>query len=65
MRSGYRRSWIWIVAGLLAILMFAAPGGWLGVGIVAVAVVALFALERQRLNAKRPTTPDKDVEAET
>jgi hypothetical protein len=32
---------------------------------VAVAVVALFALERQRLDAKRPTTPDKDVEAET
>jgi hypothetical protein len=35
------------------------------VGIAAVAVVALSALERQRLNAKRPTTPDKDVEAET
>lgn len=63
MRSGYRRSWIWIVAGLLAILVFASPGGWLGVGIVAVAVVALFAFEKQRL-AKRPPRPGNDVEAE-
>lgn len=63
MRSGYRRSWVWIVAGLLAILVFATPGGWLGVGIVAVAVAALFALERRRLNARRPATPGEDVEA--
>ena len=57
------QKWFWIVAGIAAMFAYAYLGGWLGVGLVAAAVVGVFVYERQRLSAG-PAEPQEPTETD-